>query len=197
MSYLSLRAALHYLALVRVSYFSGLIDWSEAMDRLSSLKTMCAPEDPTYKYVSRVLQLEQYDLCEDWNETEAGEQASDSDLAGTIHSTQQGDDDSIIYFVPGPATGLSSWTFHPFDPDFRPSVPHGHRANQKLHAYQGWIYQGSRQLGREPRKSIIALWNDNAFRGIAARAINYYLTNHPSYTGWRVSNPRRLPRKRP
>jgi hypothetical protein len=103
--YLSREAALHYLALVRVSYFVGLIDWSEAMDRLSSLRVMCAPAESTYEYVSRVLQLEQYELIDDWNETETGDQASDSGIAGQIHVTEEGDDDFRIFLIPGPATG--------------------------------------------------------------------------------------------
>jgi len=58
--------------------------------------------------------------------------------------------------------GLKEWVFHQYDPDFHPSVPHGHfqRRNQpKLDPYLGWVYRGSKQIDRKPRQAIIDLWN--------------------------------------
>jgi hypothetical protein len=194
--YLTQDAAANYLDNVRLSYFVGLIDWSEAMDHLATLRSMCEPRDPASIYAARVQRLEQHEGNDDWPESEGGRSPQEQGgLRGNTHVPEDGDD-SKMYFTPGPGTGMSSWTFHPFDPDFRPSVPHGHRANQKLHAYQGWIFQASRQVGREPRKNIVALWNDAAFRTMATRAIHYYISHHPSYLNWPVTNPRRLPRKR-
>jgi hypothetical protein len=106
----------------------------------------------------------------------------------------------MLQFTPGALTGLTQWVFHQSDPDYFPSVPHGHyqgKKQPKLDAYLGWIYDGSRQTGREPRAKIIALWNDQKFRDFARTAINFYIASFPSYRGWRVPDPRVLPRRRP
>jgi hypothetical protein len=108
-------------------------------------------------------------------------------------------DDELLYFIPGPGTGLTHWVFHPFDVDYFPSVPHGHfqgRPQPKLDAYLGWVYQGSKQISRETRQSIILLWNEDKFRALASTAIQFYLNQFPHYTGWRVSKPKVLPRRR-
>jgi hypothetical protein len=119
---------------------------------------------------------------------------------GGLSDDGRGDDEDIyLFFIPSGITGLTSWQFHPFDDDFFPSIPHGHnRKNDgiKLDPYLGWIYRGSRQTAREERRKIVALWNDDGFRRAALLAIDYYLNHHPTFTGWRVSNPRRLPRIR-
>jgi hypothetical protein len=65
-----------------------------------------------------------------------------------------------------------------------------------LDVYLGWIYNKSEQQTRMKKGFIIALWNDRKLREFAANAIDYYLNAHPSYGGWRVSNPRQLPRRR-
>jgi hypothetical protein len=104
----------------------------------------------------------------------------------------------LIAFIPANRTGLHQWYFRQADPDFFPSIPHGHRRNQvkvKLDAYRGWIYNEDRQIGREPRWNIIALWNDKRFRSFASIAIHYYLATYPGFL-WRVSHPLKLPRQR-
>ncbi|WP_290618613.1 hypothetical protein, partial [Immundisolibacter sp.] len=60
-----------------------------------------------------------------------------------------------------------------------------------------WIDQRfPKQQRREPKKNIIYLWNDRQYREFARAAIDYYLTHHRNYDGWRVVNPMRLPRRR-
>lgn len=164
---------------------------------------MCAPNTAFSIDVNRLLVLEgEQQHEEDWplGEPEPRDRTSNIE-AGWGGFTERGDDedDVLIYFRAGGRTGLTAWQFHPYDPDFFPSVPHGHhlqKAKMKLDAYLGWIYQRSNQVGREPRWKIIELWNDQQFRVVAADALNYYLTNHPTYRGWRVVNPRKLPRRR-
>lgn len=95
--------------------------------------------------------------------------------------------------------GFSAWHFNQYDPDFFPSVPHGHwkeKEARKLDVYLGWVYEGAEQVSREKRRLIVDLWNNEEFRRFAETAIDYYLDHHPSYKGWRVSNPRKLPVKR-
>jgi hypothetical protein len=94
--------------------------------------------------------------------------------------------------------GLSQWTFYQADPDFFPSIPHGHLLSEKrkkLDAYLGWIYRDGKPFGREPRWKTIALWNDEGFRLFASMAIGYYRHQFPGHH-WRVPDPGRLPRRR-
>jgi hypothetical protein len=107
-------------------------------------------------------------------------------------------ENSVIQLI-AKVNGFSAWHFNQYDPDFFPSVPHGHfneREARKLDAYLGWIYEGTKQVDREKRRLIIELWNNEEFRRFAATAIDYYLDHHSSYKVWRVSNPRKLPLKR-
>lgn len=93
---------------------------------------------------------------------------------------------------------LSSWEFHKGDDDFYPSIPHGHLIADdkvKLDAYLGNVYNRGEFKYREPRESIVMLWNDEKFRKFAAESIEYYLSTHPHHN-WRVSDPKRLPRTR-
>lgn len=110
----------------------------------------------------------------------------------------EADENSSLLLI-AKVNGFSSWHFHQYDPDFSPSVPHGHwkeMETRKLDAYLGWIYEGTRQVSREKRSLIIDLWNNEEFRCFAATAIDYYLDHHPSYKRWRVSNPKKLPVRR-
>src|SRR5260370_41009745 len=104
----------------------------------------------------------------------------------------------LLALIAAASTGLHHWRFYQADPDPFPSVPHGHwhsDQRRKLHAYRGWVYQEDRQIDREPRWKIIALWNDEKFRSFASAAIQYYWVTFPWHR-WPVPDPRRLPRRR-
>ena len=108
-------------------------------------------------------------------------------------------DDGIKLYFSTNLPGLSSWVFHQYDDDPFPSIPHGHsksKTTRKLDVYQGWVYQGARQIERLDRKTIIILWNDEKFRKFAYTAIYYYHNMHSHYSGWKVSNYLKLPRKK-
>lgn len=83
-----------------------------------------------------------------------------------------------------PGHGLrSSWEFHKGDADPYPAVPHGHGRQgkrtqnwPKLDPYRGFVYDKSgAQVDREPRRAIVALWNDPKFRNFAREALLHAL----------------------
>ncbi len=203
MKYLNQSAASLFLDSSRIAHYFGFLPWSLLIARLVALHSMCAPDDLTRTFVEHILRLEEeYDSAE-WTEGEEVARVMSQSESGLTESTieEREDDDGAVslQFLPSGTTGLSRWVFHQYDDDYFPSIPHGHfegRNQQKLDAYLGWIYHGSKQNSREPRKKIIALWNDAKFRELARMAIDYFHTHHPQYNGWRVLYPRRLPRRR-
>lgn len=108
MNYLTNAAAADYLVLVRISYFAGIIDWSECLHRLATLAGLCAPTDPVHLYVSRVLRLEGYEGGDEWGEVESST-FSDGPSHEQANAPKKSDDDFRFFFYPGPSTGLSNW----------------------------------------------------------------------------------------
>jgi len=189
-------AALAYLDCTRWSFFGGLISWSQCLDRLAAFVSLCEQDSDARRYAKRVLRMEDYTAQTDWPlgepPTAEGSDSPSALLPGAD------DSDQLLYLVPPSSTGLSDWEFHRYDADFFPAVPHGHGRDkpQKLDPYLGWVYRGSVQLSREPRRNIVALWNEAAFRDLALASIRYFIEHHSTYSGWRVPNPLRLPRRR-
>lgn len=199
MQYLNRPAARLFLALTKASYFGGLVSWTEALGRISALIKLCEPGSPEALEAQRVLQLSGWEEDGHWEGGESDEAMHASARSGRLQFPSSEDEPNIIYFFPNAQTGMAEWEFHQADDDFFPSIPHGHHQGKKqpkLDPYQGWIYSGTKQVERARRQSIILLWNDYKFRKFASAAIDYYLSEHPHYTGWRVTDPRKLPRRR-
>jgi hypothetical protein len=196
--HLAKEAALTYFELSQVTYYFGLISQTHWIDRLAALRLMCAPDDPTRSFANHILQIEEWETADEWPEEDREPQAGSGTDPQESRIEPQDDFPWLLKFIPGSATGLSHWIFNIGDPDFFPSIPHGHYQGHKwpkLDAYLGWTYTHSRQGKREPRQNIIALWNDDKFRDFALRAINWYIGQYPNFQ-WRVPNPLRLPKKR-
>jgi hypothetical protein len=144
--------------------------------------------------------LEETEIDDEWlwsDSNEENEQLTSSVIGELLYDEDE-DEDLILYFAVN-LPGLTQWEFHLADPDFFPSIPHGHehgRDQPKLDPFIGWVYDKTKQIRREKRKTIVRLWNDDNFRHFARRAISFYLNTYSNYNGWRVSNPLRLPRKR-
>ncbi len=215
MKYISKTGAELHLRLTKESYINGLISWSQLLQRFYALHSLCAPRSYARKYTGNILRLEEFESEDNWSyegedQLEFPDRANQpsmfqrsSDSASSVEDVDEDEDEdedhNFILFYPAGGTGLSDWEFHLYDNDFFPSVPHGHhlgKAQPKLDPYQGWTYRYSEQLEKVPKKKVIALWNDAAFRSAASRAIDYFLEHHPAYLGWRVRNPRRLPKFR-
>lgn len=197
--YFTRKASRDYFLLSRKAYIAGLISWTHFLERAQLAKELTRERDPVHIQTSRIV------LAEEGARTPL-EIDEDPGLSGdfSLEIVIQEDciddeeyDNSLLQLIVGVDGG--KWKFNQYDADFFPSVPHGHLAEKetrKLDVYLGWIYEGTQQLRRVRRSLIINLWNDKKFRDLAARAIDYYLDHYPSYTGWRVSNPRKLPVKR-
>lgn len=210
MRYLTHRAAKDYLWSLRACYSIGLASWTETLDRLLALCQMCSPSNPARVFAERMLRLEEWPIEADWARslyddqqiTDDSPNAFPSRLRRLSESDSSGssvEEPPIWLYLVSSASGLGNWEFHQYDDDPYPSVPHGHKRSDhkwKLDAYQGWVFERTRQDHREPRWKIVLLWNDSKFRGFALDAIEYYIDRFPHHNDWRVGNPLRLPRRR-
>jgi hypothetical protein len=206
MKHLTYTAAREMLAAIRLSQFAGLATWTETLDRLIALCQMCSPRNPSRQASERILKLEEWSSEGEWPQEgdENGADVRTQRTATTLRTSagevsDENDEPDYLYLYPGSHTGLAQWEFRPYDADPYPSVPHGHwlgRSKPKLDAYQGWVYEGTRQVRREPRKKMISLWNDRAFREFALGSIRFYMKHYPQHGDWRPVNPLRLPRRR-
>lgn len=197
--YLSRVAAHDFLALTETSRTFGIIPRTIYLERMTVLSRIGHPGDVITSFAQGIIGLNDWHVDNDeWGHDRSELVEGNEDVVSLEPSTRYDDHDDYIHFV-GNAGELKNWHFRTVDPDYFPSVPHGHWENRekpKLDAYLGWVYEGSKQTDRLKRKSIVDLWNNEKFRNMATEAIKYYLINHPHYKGWRVPNPRRLPRRR-
>jgi len=196
-------AAAHlYLTTSHVTLACGVLTWDEYLLRLRFVRDCGEPGTLEVRAAGDILREQESEGEDEWPTGEPerpapGEGPSESDVS--MSDGHPPFEPPVLHFVTAASTGLHQWQFHQADPDFFPSIPHGHwRSDQrkKLHAYRGWVYQADRQTDREPRWKIIALWNDEKFRTFASTAIQYYLVTFPWYR-WPVLHPLRLPRRRP
>ena len=198
-TYFTRKASRDYYLLSRKAYIAGLIGWAHFLERARLAKVFTRERDPVHIQTSRIVLAEE-DAHTPLEIDEDPGLSGDFSLEAAIQEDCIYDEagDNSLYQLIVSVNG-SKWKFNQYDADFFPSVPHGHlteKEARKLDVYLGWIYEGTKQLRRVKRSLIINLWNDEQFRGLAARAIDYYLDHYPSYKGWRVSNPRKLPVKR-
>ncbi len=203
MKHLTYCAAADLLEIIRLSQFAALATWTETMDRLVALCAMCSPKNPSRRTAERILSVNEWPKEDDWADGEitfdSNEQGQTTLRPGGGNGSDLDDEHDLLNLYPGPYTGLAKWEFRPLDADPYPSVPHGHwegRDRPKLDPYQGWVYDRTRQLRREPKKKITALWNDHVFRKFALGTISFHLEHFPYHGDWRVKNPLRLPRRR-
>jgi hypothetical protein len=186
-----------YLSNARLALEAGISSWVDFAEHMRFIVSSAALTDPVSQYAKRVLAVTDEDVHSDWALGEAEGSSDGKDTRPNADMRSASPDYRAFFRATVPH--MSDWIFHPFDPDFRPSVPHGHwdgAPNPKLDVYLGWVYRNSQQIRREPRRNIIALWNDRDFRRFAKRTIEYYLKHHPHYSGWSVSQPLKLPRTR-
>jgi hypothetical protein len=185
MTYFIRKASKDYYLLSRKAYIAGLIGWAHLLDRAWLARELTRDRDPVHIQTSGLLMsaetayspfhidAETDDLRESKLEISIEEDCVDG----------KADEENQLHLI-AKVNGLRAWHFNQYDPDFFPSVPHGHwneKETRKLDAYLGWQYEGTRQVGLEKRSVIIDLWNTDEFRLFARTAIDYYLDHHPSY----------------
>ena len=66
--FLSHVAASDLLDSIRLQYFSGLMTWTEAMDRVAALRSMCLPLALVGLTADQILKLEQWPVQGDWDD---------------------------------------------------------------------------------------------------------------------------------
>ena len=192
--YLTYKSARLFLKLSKICYLTDSLSQSQFMERLALLKIMCSPKNPSGIYAERVLLFEKFELNDKWFDD--AKKRSFIEVGGEFKSNGE---PPLLHFCPTPNIGMPHWTFHKCDDDFFPSIPHGHlqgKSQPKLDSYNGRVYQKENEIRQESRDKIIRLWNDEKFREFATQSIQYYLDKHPTYKGWRVEKPLRLPRRR-
>lgn len=76
------------------------------------------------------------------------------------------------------------WEFHAHDPDFLPSVPHGHSGKYKLNVITGEIIdtETGHVVAKLDKKDKNRLYKDKKFQSFARVARLYYLENNPGTT---------------
>ena len=190
-----------YLTTSHVTLACGILSWDEYLLRLRFVRDCAEPGILEVRAATDILREQEFEGEDEWptgepEQPSPGEGPSESEVS--ISDRHGPFEPPVLSLIVAASTGLHHWQFHQADPDFFPSIPHGHWRSdnrRKLHAYRGWTYREDRQIDREPRWKIIALWNDDKFRSFASAAIQYYLVTFPGYV-WPVLHPLRLPRRR-
>ncbi|OXM83691.1 hypothetical protein [Paenibacillus rigui] len=208
--FLKHEAFFDYIDLTELSLEYGYITIFELIQRYKTAVTLIDKDNPLRNMIIRRLTYHGVDLKSLDKEFEFDElDRSSSEQKGLEQegTEQEGlaqvglkkkDNDKLDLIR---ASGKYKWNFRAGDPDFFPSIPHGHNymnINIKLDPYRGEVFDilHDKQLKSEDRKFIIQLWNDDEFRDVARKAINHYATNVNPGFAWRVPNYKRLPRKR-
>jgi hypothetical protein len=198
MRFLTQDAANDYLELTWASWNFGIIGRTHLLARLAALAQLAEATDGTVAFARQTLARDEWPNDSEWSSGSNYTKTAEKDGVAEGSRLQRNPDGYLELMTT--AGGLKDWIFHQADDDPFPSVPHGHwhprkHPDHKLDAYLGWVYSGAEQRNRVKRWSIVELWNDEKFREFASTAIDYYLTHHPEYRGWRVLNPRQLPRR--
>jgi len=190
-----------YLTTSHVTLACGVLSWDEYLLRLRFVRNCAEAGTLEVRVVAEILRGQEFEGGDEWATDEPerlGSHQGASESKVSISDRHMPFEPPLLTFVAAGSTGLHQWQFRQADPDFFPSIPHGHWRSdkrRKLDAYRGWTYQEDKQFGREPRWKIIALWNDEKFRSFASAAIQYYLVTFPRYV-WPMPYPLRLPHRR-
>lgn len=201
--FISPNAARDFLRLSLLSYGSAIIGERALIQRLRKLVEFGSKEDESIAAANGIMDYL------DWrfNSNSLFDSLRDAEPIGSMleesetldsPSFRDRTDDFALHLIMN--LGPDRWDFHPFDNDWFPSIPHGHKKGSKstvkLDPYLGLTYDGSKLCSKISKNHVVQLWNSEPFREMALRAIEFYLENHPGYKGWRVTNPRRLPRRK-
>lgn len=190
-----------YLTTSSVSLTVGALSWSEYLLRLKFVRENAEAGSLQASSIRQILHSDDADNEEKWPLIGSEHIDTNGNPSALKDSLLKDDNTGLLHFQAAGSTGLSQWIFHQGDVDFFPSIPHGHTTSgrpRELDTYRGWIYPADKdkQVGREPRGKIIALWNDEKFRAFASASLAHYASTFPNYI-WRVSNPMRLPHRHP
>ena len=205
MVYLDDAGAYVYLFTTELAVNCRLIGLGEYTTRLACLLDMLEPQSGLHNFISERLRPSREDRARGWPDEQ--ESASSSPIP-KLEVYSEGDSsvtkDEMLHFITDQVGVLRhKWEFRKGDPDFFPSVPHGHlntRPLVKLDAYRGYTYdkaQAYKPLARENRDFIVGLWRDKKFQVFAYEALTHFATHNPAFDWWgqrRIRDPFRLPK---
>lgn len=194
-----------YKHLSNLEFRLGFITLQEYLLRLITLYDLSGNSEEVIREIPRQIfernfSQNLYEEVPHFNENEI-EPGEEMDV-----SKEKLDKEFVMHFITPNAGKFTRWLFRVGDPDFFPSIPHGHSISNskvKLDCYLGYFYNTyiadvkKRLIGRESRQYTIDLWNNDSFRTLAITSIDWYLDRFPSYH-WRVAASRIkiLPKKR-
>ncbi len=201
--------AIHIFKLLsKLEYDYGFISLNDYRLRLVTLFHLADNSKEIENYIFQI--FGDVNLSETSYNVEGNTNLSDIELSDEDNSENENPESSnpLLHFTTSQAGAISKlkWKFTIGDPDYFPSIPHGHATKNKkvkLDSYLGYFYNVSvpntkaNSIGRESRQYIIDLWNNDNFRTFAVNHIDWYLMNFSHYN-WRVPKSRIkiIPRKR-
>lgn len=197
MRYLSEEAANLFLGISRFSLSVGITNYETFLARIDHLCHMLPSSNQKKNQLLGSLHSERWDDLLSWPD-DSWPRADHSEIDRTKFKRQSPASPGVLLFISS-IPGMNQWEFHKGDPDPYPSVPHGHHCSthhNRLDPYLGRVYCKSQELKRVPRDLIIELWNSKKFREFSIEAIEHFRQQNLNWTGWRVANPKRIPRIR-
>jgi hypothetical protein len=186
--YLDDAGAYVYLITTDFGLDSRLIGLGEHFTRLGCLLAMLEPHSELYPYVAARLGQSETDRSIGWPQEPAGDTSEIIPELEVYEDVDEAARPNVMRFMTNRAGILGEkWVFNKGDPDFFPSVPHGHLKNRlpiKLDAYRGYTYDtahANTPCARETRTFIVGLWRDSKFRRLAYEAVRHFIQINPSF----------------
>ena len=164
---LSSQASDHYLQLTSAAKNVGIIGPSLFVERLAVLSAISAPRTAGAESARSGVERAQWvsaaaPLNEQPRHDPLSSKLSFPGGCGCLYEISDGE--------------LAQWSIATAELDAFPSIPwgrHRHNPAMRLDVFLGWIYHGSQQCGRLSIPLLVALWNDENFRGVVAEAMRY------------------------
>ena len=182
--------------LAEVSCAYGLIGFSELLERIQVAQWLYGDPSVSDPRIERAEGEVEKAPTEEEPEQDAVPNAEQTMSSSNTGGTANDDPPVLPLVVLG-----QNWYFTGSDPDFYPSVPHGHfqcatRKWPKLNPYTGRVFSAKRQEDtgmRLKRTEMRQIWQDHKFRDFCRSNVTWYLTEHPHYN-FSVAHPLRFPR---
>jgi len=192
-----------YLLLTERSLDVGHIGLGEYLHRIACLRELLHPSHPLAPLLT-VPASSEPDVLAGWPEIELESPPVEGEEAEFNAEELQSEPGQPpwLSFLTTAGCLRDQWSFRATDPDFFPSVPHGHLRSKyhvKLDGYRGftWDTTTGANLCRESRRFIGALWSDPKFRVIAIAAVVHFSSVNPRFN-WLsqrgIINPLRFPK---
>lgn len=192
-----------------ISYQYGLIDIFTYQERMICLYDLLEVEPQIINSIFPSAIIEKfYSFQESEKRLDDEKDYVAGDGFGEIQKGKANHDHLMELYVTKQAGEHCQWEFYDNDADPHPSVPHGHgiqKTQLRLDPYTRAILEkqkGLREIGREKKKYIRQLWNDQKFRDYALMAIRNFINSgsvgkHYNWRGIRgISNPSCLPKRK-